>query len=189
MQVSRTSIGRQQHVGAYALERAVSRLLLHHHRDGRIMDRASQVLAQGILPGVPESYRALVDYGSVPRSTFHHLARVRPSIEVMKSPNKSAIGKQKCHKSNYADSDGRTSDIYINDGISHQTDSNQLNHILKSNRIFNHSQFIQSVHNLLQEAKAQGQQYLEPCEEGVVVKYLLRTRTALSEGFGCKTKG
>jgi len=62
--------------------------------------------------------------------------------EITDSASKSAIGIQKCHKSNYADSDGRTSDIYINDGISHQTDSNQLNHILKSNRIFNYSQFI-----------------------------------------------
>ena len=113
------SIGRRQHVGAWALECAVSRLFLHHYRDGRIIDRASQVLAQGVPPGVPESYRALADYGNVPRSTLHHRARGRPSIE----------------------------------------------------------------------AKAQGQQYLEPYEEDVVVKYLLRTRTALSEGFGCKTKG
>jgi hypothetical protein len=75
----------------------------------------TQVLAQGVPPGVPESYRALADYGNVPRSTLHHRARGRPSIE----------------------------------------------------------------------AKAQGEQYLEPCEEDVVVKYLLRTRTALSEGFGC----
>ncbi len=87
------------------LERAVSRLR-----------GASQVLAQGLPPGVPESYRALADYA---RSTVHYRARGRPSIE----------------------------------------------------------------------AKAQGQQYFEPYEEAVVVKYLLRTRTALSEGFGYKTKG
>ena len=40
--------------------------------------------------------------------------------EITDSASKSAIGIQKCHKSNYADSDGRTLDIYINDGISHQ---------------------------------------------------------------------
>lgn len=83
------------------------------------MDRASQVLAQGIAPSVPESYCALADYGNVPHSTLHHHARGRPSIEV----------------------------------------------------------------------KTQGQQYLEPYKEDVVIKYLLRTRTALGEGFGCKTKG
>ena len=83
------------------------------------MDRASQVLAQGVPHGVPNSYRALADHGNVPRSTLHHRARGRHSIE----------------------------------------------------------------------AKAQGQQYLEPYEEDVVVKCLLRTKTALSEGFGCKTKG
>ncbi|KFZ13414.1 hypothetical protein V501_03718 [Pseudogymnoascus sp. VKM F-4519 (FW-2642)] len=33
------------------------------------MDRASQVLAQGVPPGVPDSYRALADHGNVPRST------------------------------------------------------------------------------------------------------------------------
>ena len=45
--------------------------------------------------------------------------------EITDSASKSSIGIQKCHKSNYADSDGRTLDIYINDGISHQTDSKQ----------------------------------------------------------------
>jgi hypothetical protein len=80
------------------------------------MDRASQVLAQDVPPGVPESYRALEDYGNVPRSTLHHRARGRPSIE----------------------------------------------------------------------ARAQGQQYLEPYEEDVVVKYLLRTRTALSDGLAAR---
>jgi hypothetical protein len=45
------------------------------------MDRASQVLAQGVPPGVPDSYRALADHGNVPRSTLHHRARGRPSIE------------------------------------------------------------------------------------------------------------
>ena len=45
------------------------------------MDRASQVLAQGVPPGVPKSYRALADHGNVPHSTIHHRARGRPSME------------------------------------------------------------------------------------------------------------
>jgi hypothetical protein len=45
------------------------------------MDRASQVLAQGVPPGVPRSYRALADHGNVPHSTLHHRARGRPSME------------------------------------------------------------------------------------------------------------
>lgn len=44
-------------------------------------DRASQVLAQGVPPGVPKSYRALADHGGVPHSTLHHRARGRRSIE------------------------------------------------------------------------------------------------------------
>jgi hypothetical protein len=45
------------------------------------MDRASQVLAQGVPPGMPRSYRALADHGNVPHSTLHHRARGRPSME------------------------------------------------------------------------------------------------------------
>jgi hypothetical protein len=45
------------------------------------MDRASQVLAQGVPPGVPNSSRALANHGNVPRSTLHHRARGRCSIE------------------------------------------------------------------------------------------------------------
>jgi hypothetical protein len=45
------------------------------------MDRASQVLAQGVPPGVPRSYRALADHGNVPRSTLHHRALGRRSME------------------------------------------------------------------------------------------------------------
>ena len=45
------------------------------------MDRASQALAQGVPPGVPKSYRALADHGNVPRSTLHHRAHGRRSIE------------------------------------------------------------------------------------------------------------
>ncbi len=45
------------------------------------MDKASQVLAQGVPPGVPDSYRALADHGNVPHTTLHHRARGRRSIE------------------------------------------------------------------------------------------------------------
>ena len=38
---------------------ALSRLLPHYHRDDN-MDRASQVLAQGVLPGVPRSNYSLL---------------------------------------------------------------------------------------------------------------------------------
>lgn len=45
------------------------------------MDRASQVLAQGVPLGVPRSYRALADHRGVPRSTLHHRAHGRCSLE------------------------------------------------------------------------------------------------------------
>ena len=45
------------------------------------MDRASQVLAQGVPFGVPQSYRALADHRGVPRSTLHHRAQGRRSLE------------------------------------------------------------------------------------------------------------
>jgi hypothetical protein len=45
------------------------------------MDRASQVLAQGAPPGVPDSYCALADHSNVPRSTLYYRARGRRSIE------------------------------------------------------------------------------------------------------------
>ncbi|KAF4627386.1 hypothetical protein G7Y89_g10773 [Cudoniella acicularis] len=45
------------------------------------MDRASRVLAQGVPPGVPRSYRALADHGKVLYSILYHRARGRPSIE------------------------------------------------------------------------------------------------------------
>jgi hypothetical protein len=35
------------------------------------MDKASQVLAQGLPSAVTTSYRALADHGEVPRSTLH----------------------------------------------------------------------------------------------------------------------
>jgi hypothetical protein len=45
------------------------------------MDKASQVLTQGLPPDVPTSYRALADHGEVPRSTLHARAQGRRSIE------------------------------------------------------------------------------------------------------------
>lgn len=45
------------------------------------MDKASQVLAQGVPPGVSNSYRARADHGNIPRSTLYHRARGRRSIE------------------------------------------------------------------------------------------------------------
>lgn len=45
------------------------------------MDRAGPVLAKGVSPRVPKSYRALTDHGGVPPSTLHHRARGRRSIE------------------------------------------------------------------------------------------------------------
>jgi len=45
------------------------------------MDRASQVLAQGLDQDVPRTYAALADRGQVPRSTVWHRAHGRPSKE------------------------------------------------------------------------------------------------------------
>jgi hypothetical protein len=55
---------RWQHAGARALERRHSSpSTLSRRRDN--MDRASQVLVQGVPPSVPRSYRALADHGNV----------------------------------------------------------------------------------------------------------------------------
>jgi hypothetical protein len=59
--------------------RAQRKLLPNHCLSN--MDRASQVLAQAVPPGVPKSYHALADHGNVPCSTLHHRARGRRSIE------------------------------------------------------------------------------------------------------------
>jgi hypothetical protein len=45
------------------------------------MDKASQVLAKGVPPGVPKSYRALADHGKVAHTTLYHRAHGRRSIE------------------------------------------------------------------------------------------------------------
>ena len=49
------------------------------------MDRASQVLAQDVPPGVPRSYHALADHSKVPYSTLvteqvNHVLRVRDTL-------------------------------------------------------------------------------------------------------------
>jgi hypothetical protein len=45
------------------------------------MDRASQVLAQGLPPDVRRTYAALAERGNIPLSTLHHRAHGRRSIE------------------------------------------------------------------------------------------------------------
>ena len=45
------------------------------------MDKETQVLAQGLPPGVPPSYRALADHGNAARSTLHARAHGRPSMK------------------------------------------------------------------------------------------------------------
>ena len=45
-----------------------------------VSDRASQVLAQGLPPSLPKSFRTLADYGDVPRTTLPHRARGRRSL-------------------------------------------------------------------------------------------------------------
>jgi hypothetical protein len=75
------SIGRWQRAGAWALERHRSSPSTSPWRQQDNIDRASRALAQDVPPGVPKSYRALADHGIVPRSTLHHRACGRPSIE------------------------------------------------------------------------------------------------------------
>jgi hypothetical protein len=45
------------------------------------MDRASQVLADGLPPGVRRTYTALAERGDVPLSTIHHRDKGRCSKE------------------------------------------------------------------------------------------------------------
>jgi len=45
------------------------------------MDRASQVLAQGLLPDVRRTYAALAERGDVPLSTLYHRDKGRRSKE------------------------------------------------------------------------------------------------------------
>ena len=53
----------------------------HHHHCKLVMDRASQVLADGLPAGVPTTYLALSNWGQVPYSTVYHRAHGRPSRE------------------------------------------------------------------------------------------------------------
>jgi hypothetical protein len=41
-----------------------------NHHSKRTMDKASQVLAQGVPAGMPKSFRALADHGDVPCTTL-----------------------------------------------------------------------------------------------------------------------
>jgi hypothetical protein len=50
-----------------------------HHKSN--MDRASQVLAEGVPDGIPKTYSALAAHGNVPLSTLHHRACGRRSRE------------------------------------------------------------------------------------------------------------
>lgn len=45
------------------------------------MDRASQVLAEGLPEGVPRTYATMADHGDVALSTLHYRACGRRSIE------------------------------------------------------------------------------------------------------------
>jgi len=45
------------------------------------MDKASQVLAQGVLLGVPRLYYALVDYSNVPYTILYYRDCGRRSIK------------------------------------------------------------------------------------------------------------
>ena len=45
------------------------------------MDRASQVLAQGLPPDVPRTWAVLSERGDVPLTTLYYRAHGRPSIE------------------------------------------------------------------------------------------------------------
>jgi len=44
-------------------------------------DRARQVLARGVPPGIRRSLRTLADHGGVPHTTLHYRFHGRPSIE------------------------------------------------------------------------------------------------------------
>ena len=46
-----------------------------------VMDKASRVLAQPVLLGLSDSYRAWADRGEVPHTTLHHRACGRRSME------------------------------------------------------------------------------------------------------------
>jgi hypothetical protein len=56
-----------------------------------VMDKAAKVLAQGLPPAVPTSYRALTDHGEVPRSTLHARAQGRRSMKE-KAQNQQCLG-------------------------------------------------------------------------------------------------
>jgi hypothetical protein len=45
-----------------------------HSPASAVMDKASRVLEQPVLPGLSKSYRARADRGEVPHTTLHHRA-------------------------------------------------------------------------------------------------------------------
>jgi hypothetical protein len=55
------------------------------------MDRASEVLALELPPGVPNTYAARAEYGKVALSTLHHRARGRRSIEEKAKSQQSTV--------------------------------------------------------------------------------------------------
>lgn len=61
--------------------RQAMRQPLHCGAQPTIMDKARQVLARGVSPGVRRSYRTLEDHGGVARSTLHRRDHGGPSKE------------------------------------------------------------------------------------------------------------
>jgi hypothetical protein len=63
-------------------------------------DHASEALAEGFLPGEPQTYDAISKRKNVPLSTLNHRAHGRPSIEQKaKANNTSLRQKRKLSKS------------------------------------------------------------------------------------------
>jgi hypothetical protein len=52
-----------------------------HFHASAVMDKASRALAQPVLLGLSNSYRARADRGEVPYTTLHHRACGRRSME------------------------------------------------------------------------------------------------------------
>jgi hypothetical protein len=71
------SICRWQHAGAWVLERRHWSSIATAGQHGQ----SQSSLSTRVSPSVPRSYRTLADHGNVPRSTLHHRARGRRSME------------------------------------------------------------------------------------------------------------
>jgi len=61
------------------------------------MDKVSQVLAQGVPPGVRISYRALAD-GKVAPSNLYHRARGRRLMEEKAQSQQYSLGRDRPHQ-------------------------------------------------------------------------------------------